>query len=65
MARRKRKSLCVWSPKRKPNEIVTAVGSEFRQLFNTRESLDILFLSPLQHERIQSVAKPFYRRDDS
>jgi hypothetical protein len=42
-------------------EIVEAVGSEFRKMFNASVSLDILFLTPSQHSSIRLVANPFYR----
>lgn len=41
--------------------IIDTVGRIFKQLFNPRQSLDVLFLNPAQMEEVSSVAAPFYR----
>jgi hypothetical protein len=42
--------------------VVEIVSSEFRQLFKTSESLDIIFLSREQEQEIAAVAVPFYQQ---
>ena len=41
-------------------DVRETIGAEFRAMFGTHESLDILFMSPKQREKIQLVARPFY-----
>ena len=42
--------------------IIEAVASEFRKMFRTDATLDILFLSREQQGRIALVANPFYKQ---
>jgi hypothetical protein len=55
-------ALCLEAGDKIQPQIVDAAGCEFRKIFNSDASMDILFLSPEQHARISSVAQPFYRR---
>jgi hypothetical protein len=55
-------ALCVEAGDQVRSAVIDAIASEFRKMFKTDESLDILFLSPAQRERIASVADPFYRQ---
>lgn len=55
-------ALCVAAGDEVRSEVVESVGSEFRKMFKTTESLDILFLSPEQQKQIKSVACPFYQQ---
>jgi SseB protein C-terminal domain len=55
-------ALCLKADKDWREEIAKTVGREFREMFKTTESLDILFLSPEQQQAIAAVAKPFYEQ---
>jgi hypothetical protein len=55
-------ALCVAAGDEVRSEVVESVGSEFRKMFKTTESLDILFLSREQQKQIKSVACPFYQQ---
>jgi hypothetical protein len=55
-------ALCLAAGDQVRSEITEAVGSEFRKMFKTTESLDILFLSKEQQDRIREVASPFYQQ---
>jgi hypothetical protein len=54
-------ALCLAAGDKVRPELVEAVGLEFRKMFNSNQSLDVLFLSPEQ-QQIATAAKPFYRR---
>ncbi len=43
-------------------ELIKADGAEFANIFNSREHIDTLFLTPAQYQQIVTVARPFYRR---
>jgi hypothetical protein len=58
-------ALCLKGGKAQAQEIVHQAGAVFHQMFNSAESLDILFLSPVQEEEIVLVATPFYSRPAS
>ena len=55
-------ALCLKAGDTPPEEIVKAVGSQFRQMFRTTDSLDIVFLSPEQEHAISVIARPFYEQ---
>jgi hypothetical protein len=55
-------ALCLKTDEIPQKEIVDSIGSEFRGMFRTSESLDILFLTNKQQQQIVPIAKPFYRQ---
>jgi hypothetical protein len=59
---RLRVALCVAAGDEVRSQVVEAAGAVFRRMFIENESMDILFLSPEQLERIRAVASPFYRQ---
>src|SRR5262245_35414001 len=42
------------------SDLANAAVFEFKQMFKTTESLDIIFLTPDQEQSAMSVARPFY-----
>ena len=52
--------LCLGVQDNSTVDVRETIGAEFRAMFGTHESLDILFMSPKQREKIQLVARPFY-----
>lgn len=55
-------ALCLSADGTERRTLVERVSSDFRRLFKTTESLDIIFLSPEQQQRLLLVAKPFYQQ---
>jgi len=56
-------ALCLQMDKGLPDfNLVRAAAEEFAQLFSSTESMDTLFLTPVQYPQITTVAQPFYRR---
>ena len=55
-------ALCLEAPEEMAPAIVEELGSEFREMFNSRESLDIMFLSEERKRAVTAVAKPFYQQ---
>jgi hypothetical protein len=58
-------ALCLKHSTGKDLRLVQEIGAEFGRMFNHQESLDIMFLKPEEAERIASIARPFYRSDES
>jgi hypothetical protein len=54
-------ALCL-EAKGQDSRIITVAAAEFRKMFGSHESLDIMFLTPAQRQEILRVAKPFYTR---
>src|SRR5215468_2687961 len=48
-------TLCLSATEPSPH-LVEAVGREFKQMFGSDESLDIMFLSPKQREEVSRIA---------
>ena len=55
-------ALCIEAGDQVRPVIIEAVASEFRKMFRTDATLDILFLSREQQGRIALVANPFYKQ---
>jgi hypothetical protein len=53
-------ALCLKGGEQNAQELVQGIGKVFSRLFNPMQHLDILFLSEIQLESIERVAKPFY-----
>lgn len=53
-------ALCLKHSTGQDFELVREVGAEFGRMFNSEESLDIMFLKGDEEERIALVARPFY-----
>jgi hypothetical protein len=45
--------------------LVKAANTEFGKIFSNTQSLDILFLNPIQAQTISTVARPFYLHNSS
>jgi hypothetical protein len=56
-------ALCLRADGAERRPLVERVSSDFKKLFKTTESLDIIFLSPEHEHRLLLVVKPFYRQD--
>jgi len=56
-----RVALCLKHSTGQDLALVRQVEAEFGKMFNHRETLDIMFLTREQEERIAITAKPFYR----
>ena len=50
---------------RRDVSLARCAAAEFKQMFGSHESLDILFLNRSQLQQIQRAAKPFYTRNPS
>ena len=55
-------ALCVAVDGGMEAEIAEIAASEFRTMFKTTESLDVVFLSANQQREISVIGKPFYRQ---
>lgn len=55
-------ALCLRADGVERRTLAERVSSDFKRLFKTTESLDIIFLSPEQQQRLLLVAKPFYQQ---
>jgi len=55
-------ALCLRADGAERRTLAERVSSDFKRLFKTTESLDIVFLSSEQQQRLLLVAKPFYRQ---
>jgi SseB protein C-terminal domain len=53
-------ALCLRGGEQNAQDLVQGIGKVFSRLFNPTHHLDILFLSEVQRESIDRVAKPFY-----
>lgn len=61
-ARAEQVALCLVADPTKHQEIVDDVGRTFGRIFNASQSLDALFLTKDQRERVSMVGRPFYRK---
>ena len=43
-------------------DLVTVASSEFKEIFSSAQSLDVVFLTPAEERQISVVARPFYRQ---
>jgi hypothetical protein len=56
-------ALCLKMDKGIPDvSLVNAAAEEFAKLFSQTQSMDTLFLTPVQCQQVSIVATPFYRR---
>jgi hypothetical protein len=55
-------ALCLRADTAERRALVERLSADFRRLFKTTQSLDIIFLSPEQLSRLLKVAKPFYEQ---
>ena len=55
-----RVALCLVAHEELRLRALEAADGEFRRMFRTKESLDVIFLSAEQHSKIDRVARPFY-----
>ena len=55
-------ALCLRADGAERHALVDKVSSDFKRLFKTTESLDIVFLSAEQQQQLLQVAKPFYEQ---
>jgi hypothetical protein len=55
-------ALCISEGTAEKQELVERLGADFKILFRPDVSLDILFLTPAQAERITSVCIPFFSK---
>jgi hypothetical protein len=53
-------ALCLRGRRENVKLLVTGIGEIFKNQFNTTQHLDIFFLSDLQLQALERVAKPFY-----
>ncbi len=58
-------TLCLLGGRGNAAKLVERVGVVFKELFDGKEHLDILFMSDIQAREIEKVAKPFYVRGGS
>jgi hypothetical protein len=57
-----RVALCLRADTADKKVLVESLSADFRRLFKTTETLDIVFLSSEQQSRLLRVAKPFYEQ---
>jgi SseB protein C-terminal domain len=53
-------ALCILAKLQSRNELLPAIEQVFGGLFHATQHMDILFLSKVQLQEINKVAKPFY-----
>lgn len=55
-------ALCIRADHADRRALVEKVTLNFKKLFKSTESLDVIFLSEEQERKLLAVAKPFYRQ---
>jgi hypothetical protein len=56
-------ALCLVGEQTNIRQVVQCVGTIFKELFPTAESIEVLFLNELQKTEVNLVARPFYVSD--
>ena len=58
-------ALCLVGEQTNTLQVVQCVGTIFKELFQTTECIEVLFLNDLQKSEVNLVARPFYVSDGS
>jgi len=58
-------ALCLIGEQTNTLQVVQCIGTIFKELFQTADSMEVLFLNELQKSEVNLVARPFYASDGS